>query len=86
MPPPAAALDARDLDRWPGFFTEDGVYRLPPRGNFDGGLPLCALAFDSRAMLKDRVVGAPRQLKQNAQDLHCEASDIVIRTGRDAMP
>ncbi len=54
----AAALDARELERWPGFFTADAVYKLQSRENFDRGLPLCTLAFESRAMLQDRVVGA----------------------------
>lgn len=54
----AAALDARELQRWPDFFTEDAVYRLQSRENFDRGLPLATLAFESRGMLKDRVFGA----------------------------
>lgn len=54
----ALALDAGDLERWPGFFTEDAVYKLQSRENFDRGLPLCTLAFESRGMLKDRVYGA----------------------------
>ncbi|MDH4050515.1 MAG: nuclear transport factor 2 family protein, partial [Rubrivivax sp.] len=54
----AAALDAHELDRWPGFFTEDCVYRLQSRENFDRGLPLATMAFESRGMLKDRVYGA----------------------------
>lgn len=54
----AAVLDARELSRWPDFFTEDAVYRLQSRENFDRGLPLATLAFESRAMLKDRVFGA----------------------------
>lgn len=54
----AAALDAGELDRWPGFFTEDCVYRLQSRENFDRGLPLATMAFESRGMLKDRVYGA----------------------------
>jgi salicylate 5-hydroxylase small subunit len=54
----AAALDARELERWPGFFTEDAVYKLQSRENFDRGLPLATLAFESRAMLQDRVYGA----------------------------
>ena len=54
----AAALDARELQRWPGFFTEDCIYRLQSRENFDRGLPLATLAFESRAMLQDRVYGA----------------------------
>ena len=54
----AAALDARELPRWPDFFTEDAVYRLQSRENFDRGLPLATLSFESRGMLKDRVFGA----------------------------
>jgi salicylate 5-hydroxylase small subunit len=54
----AAALDARELARWPEFFTEDGIYRLQSRENFDRGLPLAIMAFESRGMLKDRVFGA----------------------------
>jgi len=54
----AAALDQHELDRWPGFFTEDGHYRLQSRENFDRGLPLATMAFESRGMLKDRVYGA----------------------------
>ncbi len=54
----AAALDARELERWPGFFTADGIYRLQSRENFDRGLPLATLAFESRGMLQDRVYGA----------------------------
>lgn len=54
----AAALDARELDRWPGFFTEACSYKLQSRENFDRGLPLATLAFESRGMLQDRVFGA----------------------------
>ena len=99
----AAALDARDLARWPAFFTEHGVYRLQSRENFDRGLPLATMALESRAMMKDRVfgaaqtifhhpyhqrhvVGAPRVVAEDDRGLHCEASYVVIRTKRDAMP
>jgi salicylate 5-hydroxylase small subunit len=54
----AAALDARELDRWPDFFTADCVYKLQSRENFDRGWPLATLAFESRGMLKDRVYAA----------------------------
>jgi len=54
----AAALDARELDRWPGFFTEACIYKLQSRENFDRGWPLATLAFESRGMLQDRVYAA----------------------------
>lgn len=53
----AAALDAGDWEAWPGFFVDHGVYRLVPRENHERGLPLATLAFDSRAMMEDRVYG-----------------------------
>jgi salicylate 5-hydroxylase small subunit len=53
----AAALDAGDFDRWPGFFTDPCVYQLQSRENFDRGLPLATLSFESRGMLLDRVIG-----------------------------
>ncbi len=100
----AAVLDSGDLSTWPDFFTEPAVYKLQSRENFDRGLPLATLAFESRAMLKDRVYGAqetifhdpylqrhivglPRLLAREVDGtLCCEASYIVIRTKRDAMP
>ena len=112
----AAVLDAGELGRWPDFFTEDGIYRLQSRENHERGLPLATLAFESRAMLQDRVhgaaqtifhdpywqrhiVGAPRVLgsaessgdsgspaSAAAAGLRVEASYVVLRTKRDALP
>ena len=100
----AAVLDSGDIGTWPDFFTEDGVYKLQSRENFDRGLPLATMAFESRAMLMDRVFGAtetifhdpylqrhivglPRLLAREVDGtLRCEASYVVIRTKRDAMP
>ncbi|MFT3817755.1 MAG: aromatic-ring-hydroxylating dioxygenase subunit beta [Rubrivivax sp.] len=53
----AAALDAGDFERWPGFFTDPCVYKLQSRENHERGLPLCTLSFESRGMLADRVYG-----------------------------
>ena len=51
----AAAVDSADWDAWVALFTPDCVYKIIPRENFERGLPLATLAFDSQAMLKDRV-------------------------------
>lgn len=53
----ALALDSNEWSRWPEFFTDDCVYKLQPRENFDRGFPLATLAFESKGMLKDRVYG-----------------------------
>ncbi len=53
----AMVCDSANWEKWPEFFVEDGTYRLQPRENFDQGLPLCLLALESKAMIKDRVYG-----------------------------
>ena len=53
----ASAVDSGDWDRWPGFFTDDCVYRLVPRENHERGFPLATLSFESKGMLRDRVYG-----------------------------
>jgi len=58
----AACLDNRDFERWPELFTDDGVYRLQPRENFDRGLPLATMAYESKGMLRDRVYAATQTL------------------------
>jgi salicylate 5-hydroxylase small subunit len=58
----AACLDARQFERWPELFTDDGVYRLQPRENFDRGLPLATMAYESKGMLRDRVYAATQTL------------------------
>jgi salicylate 5-hydroxylase small subunit len=54
----ARVLDAGDFARWPDFFTEDGAYTVQSRENHERGWPLALIRLESRAMLKDRVVGA----------------------------
>ena len=37
---PLYALDDEDIDRWPQFFTESGLYHLTTKENYDAGLPI----------------------------------------------
>ena len=53
----AIAVDSGQWDLWPEFFTDDCVYRLQPRENYERGFPLATLSFESKGMLKDRVYG-----------------------------
>jgi salicylate 5-hydroxylase small subunit len=41
---------------------DDGTYCLQPRENFEQGMPLCLLALESKAMIKDRVYGVKETL------------------------
>ncbi|GLS16377.1 aromatic-ring-hydroxylating dioxygenase subunit beta [Hydrogenophaga electricum] len=58
----AFAVDSGQWELWPEFFTVDGVYKLQPRENHERGFPLSTLAFDSQAMLRDRVYGIKETL------------------------
>ena len=53
----ASAVDSGQWDLWPEFFTDECVYKIQPRENFDRGFPLATLALTSKGMLKDRVYG-----------------------------
>ncbi|HHV22723.1 MAG TPA: aromatic-ring-hydroxylating dioxygenase subunit beta [Propionibacterium sp.] len=50
------AIDADDIETWPSFFTEDGVYTIVSRENFDRGLPAPILHCRNQAMMRDRVI------------------------------
>lgn len=58
----AAALDESRYQDWIALFAEECSYRLQPRENFDRGLPLCTLAFESKGMLRDRIYGIENTL------------------------
>ena len=51
----AAAIDADALERWPGFFAEDAIYRITSAFNYARNLPVGIIDCVSRRMLEDRV-------------------------------
>jgi salicylate 5-hydroxylase small subunit len=58
----AACVDSGDIAGWPEFFIEDCIYRIIPRENYERGLPLATLSFESKGMLRDRVYAATQTL------------------------
>jgi salicylate 5-hydroxylase small subunit len=58
----AAALDEKRFDDWPGFFLEEGNYKVQARENFDRGLPPALIALESQGMMKDRVYGVSQTI------------------------
>jgi salicylate 5-hydroxylase small subunit len=81
-----AALDAREYDRWPEFFVEDCIYRLQPRENFDRGLPLATMSFESKGMLRDRVYGITQTLAHDPYyQRHVVGAPIVRRRDGDTI-
>ncbi len=51
----AETIDNGDLSDWPALFTQDCIYKIQSRENFDRKLPLATMSFESQGMLKDRV-------------------------------
>jgi anthranilate 1,2-dioxygenase small subunit len=51
----ANALDDEDIDRWPQFFTESGIYHVTTRENHEAGLPIGIIRCVGRGMMLDRV-------------------------------
>ncbi len=82
----AAVLDSGDFSRWPGFFTEQCTYKLQSRENFDRGLPLATLAFESRAMLQDRVYGASETIYHDPYlQRHITGLPRLLSRGEDGL-
>jgi salicylate 5-hydroxylase small subunit len=73
-------LDNASFGEWPGFFTEQCIYKIQARENFERGLPLALLSFESRAMLEDRVFGITTTLyHQPYYQRHIVSSLLVQR-------
>jgi anthranilate 1,2-dioxygenase small subunit len=51
-----AAIDNDRLEDWPGLFTEDCLYEIIPRENWERGLPAPVIHCDNNRMLRDRVL------------------------------
>jgi anthranilate 1,2-dioxygenase small subunit len=56
----AAVLDALRIEDWPRFFTDDAIYRITGRENFDAGLPVGLVYCEGVGMLKDRALAIAR--------------------------
>lgn len=50
-----ATLDYGKIEDWPDFFTDDCIYKLISRENYDLGLPLGTMFAEKRGGLEDRV-------------------------------
>ena len=76
----ASAVDSGQWDLWPEFFTEQCVYKLQPRENFERGFPLCTLSLTSKGMLRDRVYGIKETLYHDPYyQRHVVGAPIVRR-------
>lgn len=58
----AARLDAFELEGWAGMFTDDALYVVTARENFDQGLTHGTIWLEGRAMINDRVLAIRKAL------------------------
>lgn len=49
-------LDDEQWDTWPGFFTDDGTYKILTRENHEANLPLGIMFCEGVGMMKDRML------------------------------
>ena len=50
-------IDDDRIEEWPSLFTEDGLYRIITRENYEHGLPLAIMECRGHGMMNDRVTG-----------------------------
>ncbi|HEY0614876.1 MAG TPA: aromatic-ring-hydroxylating dioxygenase subunit beta [Candidatus Elarobacter sp.] len=97
----AACIDDARFEEWPDFFTDECVYRIVPRENYDRGLPLATLSFESKAMLRDRVYAITETLfhepyyqrhlvsgilaERDGAGFRARANYVVVRTKAGAL-
>ncbi len=95
----AAEIDADRLENWPGFFTEQCLYKITTAENMRQGYPAGLVYADSRAMLDDRVMALRKAniyerqmyrhiiglplIREAAAEIAAETPFLVIRTMRD---
>lgn len=84
----AAALDERRYDDWPGFFTEDALYRIVPRENHELNLPIALMHCEGRLMMADRVVALKQTVMARPRALRrfVTAARILGGDGSAAAP
>lgn len=75
----AACLDDARFADWPDFFTDDCTYRIVPRENYDRGLPLSTLSFESKGMLRDRVYAVTETLFHEPYYQRHIVSGLLVR-------
>ena len=59
-----ACLDEERFEEWPEFFTDDAIYRIIPRENFEHGLPIATLHLRAKAICK--TVSSPSGRRRSA--------------------
>lgn len=75
----AAVVDQANWNAWLDMFTEDCVYKVQARENYERNLPMAALSLTSKGMLKDRIYGITETIFHDPyHQLHMVSSPLII--------
>ena len=77
-----AVLDNDELEQWPDLFTDECLYQVIPRENYDRGLPLALMRCESKGMLQDRVYAIRETLMYEPRYVRHVIGGVRI-TGQD---
>lgn len=81
----AHCIDDDRLEDWPGFFTDDCLYRVVSRDNHAAGMAAGVMTCTSKGMLTDRITSLRNA---NIYEPHCYRhliSAIRVRGGDDGL-
>lgn len=75
-------LDDDELERWPEFFTDECLYKIVSRENFERDLPLATMLCESKGFLKDRIITirqtsmfAPRSMRHLVSNIRVKGQE-----------
>ena len=71
-------IDDDRIEEWPNLFTEECLYKIVTRENFDQELPLAIMECRSRGMLLDRVTGLRKINVYEPQRYSHQVSGLTI--------
>ena len=78
------SLDGNDsLHLWPELFTENCLYKIVPRANYERGLPYAIWVSESRGMLKDRVAALGHTTFFETRWMRHMVSGLRVEAGAD---
>lgn len=75
----AEVLDDGPLGEWPSLFTEECIYKVVPRDNFENDLPLAIIRCESRGMLEDRVRSVEDTMMYEPRYLRHHITNVLIK-------
>jgi 3-phenylpropionate/cinnamic acid dioxygenase small subunit len=80
----SAALDEGRYSDWASLFTDDAVYRLVPKENYDRNLPIAIIYCDGKGMIEDRAFTTVETTIAQPRSLRNFVTGIAVREVVDA--